>query len=62
MYICVRVFECVRDRERERASTGQKWKEESAATERRERGERSGLNQESSREKRGKTGFDGCSI
>lgn len=60
--MCIYVCVCLSVSERERASTGQKWKEESAATERRERGERSGLNQESSREKRGKTGFDGCSI
>lgn len=34
MYICVRVFECVRDREAERGSAGQKWREESAGIER----------------------------
>ncbi len=37
VYICVRVFECVRDREAERGSAGQKWREESAGIER-ERG------------------------
>lgn len=33
MYICV--LECVRDGEAERVSAGQKWREESAGTERR---------------------------
>lgn len=33
VYICVRVFECVRDREAERASAGQKWREESGGIE-----------------------------
>lgn len=34
VYICVRVFECVRDGEAERGSAGQKWREESAGIER----------------------------
>lgn len=34
VYICVRAFECVRDREAKRGSAGQKRREESAGTER----------------------------
>lgn len=47
VYICVRVFECVREREAERGSPGQKWREESVGIDR--RGKWSGLNHECKR-------------
>lgn len=56
VYICVRVFECVRDGEAERGSAGQKWREESAGIERMGGGEWSGLNHESNSER----GCDGA--